>query len=525
MNVLLVNPPTLYRGSTLIEIDQTERDKNATMLPYYRRLLAMDTSPRNGFSTLTGEHLGLQSMQASLIMAGHQTSVLNACVELHTSLHQTLYKIREYTFDLIGFTGPLDVFTENLWLARELRESGYTGHITFGHDFATLNHKSILNLFVEFDSVIRGEGEQTIRNLANALEKKQPLYDIKSLTFRSGDGQVVVNSSAPAIRDLDQLPWVTRFDLPKVLNLKMSTAIYTKRGCPYQCSFCTTGAVSGLKHFQNLDRWRSRTAKNVVDEIEYLAKENHIRWFTIVDDLYLAKGHVGSQHALDVAENILGRQLNLEYMIDCRIDSIDEKVFRLLKRSGLRKVFVGAESSSEIALDKFKKGYKSNIVRKKLGILEELGIEIILGYIFFSPFDTLKGLEQNYRFILDLKQRDFNLFLQSARVYPGTSFHRDLEQQGLLIGEFPHFTALYTDPYVGKLAQMMENFSDTMLPMIRASALQGKKELVYSRDIIYSLLSSHLGDLIKYAQQGDESGLNSTYKKFMHELNLIIFQS
>src|SRR5207253_6270917 len=129
---------------------------------------------------------------------------LNACVELHTSLKQTFTRICDYTFDLVGFSGPLDVFSENLWLARVLRESGYTGHITFGHDFATLNHQILLELCPEFDSIVRGEGEVTICELANALEKNRPLEHVQGLSFRGQTG-VVINPPRSVVADLDQL--------------------------------------------------------------------------------------------------------------------------------------------------------------------------------------------------------------------------------------------------------------------------------------------------------------------------------
>ena len=142
MEIVLVNPPTLYRAKSVDEIQELELFSGT--IPYYERLLTLDTGKINGFSTLPGEHLGLQSISGYLHLHGHRVNIVNACVELHSSLSQTLKKILQYSFDLIGFSGPLDVFGENAWLALRLREKGFTGHITLGHDFATLNHKIIL---------------------------------------------------------------------------------------------------------------------------------------------------------------------------------------------------------------------------------------------------------------------------------------------------------------------------------------------------------------------------------------------
>lgn len=500
MRILLVNPPTLYRGKTIEELSQTNLIAPST--PYYKRLLGADNTKRKGVSTLPGEHLGLQSLQATLEKFGHETVVLNACVELHTNLPQTLKQIEEYSFDVIGFTGPLDVFSENLWLARNLRESGYTGHITLGHDFATLNHERILSLFPEFDSVVRGEGEITMLELANALEQKRPLKEVQGLSFRDGAG-IAVNSPRPVISNLDEFPWVTRYDLPAILGLKMSASIFTKRGCPYQCSFCTTGIVPLQEGLRGRERWRQRSAKDIVDEVEFLVDTFGISSLTIVDDLYLSKGSQGAQHALEVAEELLERQLRVSYMIDCRVDSIDRSIFKFLKKSGLRKAFIGVESASEVALDTFRKGYKPQIIKEKLHILEELDIEYILGYIMFNPLETIEGLEQSYQLVNDLDRHDHELFLQSVRIYPGTHLHRDLERRGLLVGKFPYFTAEYSNAQVKRIREMMDEFGTLAALKIRAAYDNGEWEANQQREQMYIQASDLLRKLLECAKQED----------------------
>src|SRR5579859_328628 len=519
MNILLVNPPTLYRGQTVDDLIRIGLSTAA--IPYYASILATDTSKVRGHSTLPGEHLGLQSLQASLREAGHHVELLNACVELHTSLNQTLIQIGQHHFELIGFTGPLDVFAENVWLARTLRESGYTGHITLGHDFATLNHWPILSLYPEFDSVVRGEGELTMLELAAALEQKRPLASIRGLSFRDQAGRVVANPSRPAL-DLNQLAWVTRVDLPKVLDLKMAPSIYTKRGCLYQCAFCTTGQVPLAEGLHGRERWRQRSPKRVVDEIESLTSQYDIEQITIVDDLYVSKGLVGADHALDIAEELLSRQLVIDYMVDCRVDSIERNTFMVLKKSGLRKVFVGVESASEVTLSSFRKGYKPEIIRSKLKILEELEIECVLGYIFFNPVDTLKGVRQSYQLVRDLNYHDFGVFLQAVRIYPGTTLYRELEQLGLIDGAFPYYTARYLDPSVGRLRDLMGEFGKLAGPILATAYASGGHEEVTRKAQLYELISVYLATLLECLECNDESGVEVTFERMVGEFRTLI---
>ena len=339
MNILLINPPTLYRGFDHASL--TKLDLNYPVTPYYERLWLSDRG-KKGFTTFPGEHLGLQSLKSNLLQHHHSVDIINACLERHTTLYETLSTVAENEFDLIGFTGPQDVFAEVYWLANKIREKGFTKHITLGHDFATLNHELLLKKYKDFDSVIRGEGEHTIVKLASSLEKSSDLKAIDGLTFRlESTGGIISNKSRLPIQNLDDLPWVDRDDLGKVKRLHFSPSIYTKRGCPYQCSFCTTGMVAIREGIRGSNVWRKRSASKVVDEMEILSKNYKVKYLSIVDDLYLAKGKDGAEHALTIAEEMISRNLSIQYMIDCRIDSIDLNHFELLKKSGLNKVFVG----------------------------------------------------------------------------------------------------------------------------------------------------------------------------------------
>lgn len=511
MELLLVNPPTLHRGRALKEL---EPDRRTT--PYYDLLKRVNREPWS----LPGEHLGLQSIQASADAHGHTSYVLNACIEMHSTLTQTLNRIQDHKVGLVGFSGPLDVFSENLWLAQQLREAGYTGHITLGHDFATLNHSDILRLFPEFDSIVRGEGEITLSELATALDQNLDLTDISGITYRKGT-KIVTNPPRPVIPTLDELPTVNREKLHSVLEVGLAPSIYTSRGCPYRCTFCTTGAVPDAEGIFGPARWRLRSPARVVDEVEFLSSEYGIRWVTMVDDLYLSKGRFGVRHALEIAHELLERQIDIEYMIDVRVDSIDEKTFALLRRSGLRKVFIGVESGSPLALASYGKGYHPEIIRKKLATLEDMDIDFILGYIFFSPLDTLEGLSQSLKLVVDLNVRDFSLFLQSVRVYPGTPLHHELARRGLLEGEFPFLSALYPNPFIERIRGIMGEFEYLVWLRTIGSEDNRQRTTVRKDDLVYELAVRLLSGLIDCGQREDIMEMDRLFSDIKTELLIV----
>jgi radical SAM superfamily enzyme YgiQ (UPF0313 family) len=523
MNIALLNPPTLHRAKSADEINVLEKSNN--FLPYYDRLLSLDESKEKGYSTLPGEHLGLQSIAAYAEAKGHSVIILNACLEKHSSLKQTLNVLKKIDFNLLGLTGPLDVFGENVWIASQLRDSGFTGHITLGHDFATLNHSIILENYSQFDSIVRGEGEITFCELSDRLESMQSLKGCLGLSFRSSDGRVIINSPRPPISNLDLLPWVKRTSLNQVISIGMSPSIYTKRGCPYHCSFCTTGSVPKQEDYSGDNRWRKRSPKLIVDEIEHIKSHQPIPFLTIVDDLFTAKSKNGSEHALAFAHEILARKIHVDFMIDCRADSIAPDTFSLLKRAGLRKVFVGIESGSTLSLQSFNKGYHPSIIYEKLKILEELDLDVVLGFIMFNPLDNLNGLEKSYHLIMDLDQQDFGLFLQEVRIYPGTPLYNKLLVQDQLKGTFPYFNADYNDEKVAHICTLLSEFGNLAVPLLRSTLTIDKSRAKTIRQNMFEILALGFKEILESMKTNDLTASHAHYKKMTENFKSLLENS
>lgn len=515
MHVVLINPPTLHRGRSVESLNSQPGQQ--PQRAYYRSILAADLGKSRGFSTLTGEHLGLQSLQANLLARGHTVELVNACAELHTDLRQTLGRLREHiqSAGIIGFTGSLDVLGENVWLARAVRALGYTGHITIGHDLATLNHEALLRTYIEFDSAVRGEGEETICELADALAEHRALASIRGLTFRDG-GDLTVNVDRPPVNNLDALPAVTRPHLRRVLDIGMSAAIYTTRGCPYRCAFCTTGEVSARSGLSDVGRWRQRSAARVVDEIERLVEEFNVSHVTIVDDLFIGKGG-RAEHALEFAAEIMERHLAIEYMFDCRVDGIERDTFAVLKRSGLRKVFVGIESGSARSLQVLGKGYKPSLVRQKLHILEQLDIDVIWGYIFFNPMDDIDGLGECLRLVLDGGCHDLGLLFQTVRVYPGTLFERILRSSNLLEGDFPYLRARFADTAVERIYCRVQDLAQVADEVVKGSD-QVSDGMCAQGEMVFRIVIDGLRNMLLAGRNGELAGIDSAYSEMIHVL-------
>lgn len=445
MHTVLVNPPTLFRWRWP---DASARATSS----YYESLLRHDRMRfPDGSSSLPGEHLGLQSISALMRDQGNSVSIVNGCVELHSSLHQTLEAVTAEKPDLVGFTGITDTFGEIVWLARGLRQRGFDGPIVLGNHHGTLNDGPVLAKHEEIDFVVRGDGELPLTKLVQALAGEIPFAAVPSLTWREGD--LLARSAIAAPVRLDTLPHPSRESVGAVLRLGMSVAMFTKRGCPYRCTFCATGQAAEVTSNLRGSAWRRKDPRLASEEFLRLVEDYGLRHITIVDDLFFGRDATSREWAQEFASHLVESGNRATFMIDCRVDSLDEVTIPLLKRAGLVRAFVGVESGSGIVRSALNKEYRSTDVVGALRILSGASIEVILGFVFFTPYDDRLSLLQSAHLLRLLHSKDFALHLQRMRVYPGTKLERDLKDLGLLRGHFPFFKFDFASPEVEILFQ------------------------------------------------------------------------
>jgi radical SAM superfamily enzyme YgiQ (UPF0313 family) len=444
LSVILVNPPSLYRSPSF----------GLSYFELSRRQLGVE-----GIWSLPGEHLGLRSIEASCAAHGIDVDVINGQVLFHRSTAETWDAIqasvrRNGTPVLVGFSGPCQVFRENLELAVLVKRTWPDCCTILGHDFGTLNYPRILEQHREFDFVCVGEGEHIFRTLASDLLQGRPPANAPGLAAR---GQLA--KPAPAL-DIDELPWPSRGDLAAVIAGGLSPAIFTSRGCPYRCTYCCTGEVAGLR--AGPSRHRLKSLDNVCAEIEQLVNGHGVRFISITDDLFVTKSLGSRERAEKFALRLIAAKLDVRFMVDLRVDSIERDVLKLLHEAGLRRMFVGVETSNPEQLEFYNKRYtrfddRRDYIRRQLAIPGELGIEILPGIITYHAESSIAELRDILDLIdgCDLKS-SYN-FLNRLIAYPGTGVYRRYLERGLLLDEWPVPTWQFADARIADIEQSMRD--------------------------------------------------------------------
>ncbi|WP_197717815.1 B12-binding domain-containing radical SAM protein [Mycobacterium basiliense] len=436
MTILLVNPPGVREYGRSYVGEQKLGD------------------PRL-YASMPMEHLGLMSIKAYAEAQGLEITSVNGLVAGHTCVEETWAAMQRAarfsgTPRLVGFSS-IDTFPEVLWLAQRARETWEGVHIALGNAIATLNYERILRQHDCFDFVIVGDGELAFTKLALAVANDAAVDHVPGLARRDDQGHIVC--SPATLVDLDELPRPARDELPTVLADGFAASVFSTRGCPYRCTFCGTGAMSAMF---GRNSYRAKSVDAVVDEIEYLKSDFNLDFVFISDDLFVSKHPSSQQRAADFASTMLRRGIDINFMVDIRLDSVvDLDLYKHLHRAGLRRVFIGLETGSYDQL----RAYRKQILNRgqdaadTVIALQRLGIEVIPGTIMFHPTVQPDELRETARLLRATRYTNAFKFLGRILPYPGTQLYQQYSDAGYLTSEWPLGQWDFVDPEATRVYQ------------------------------------------------------------------------
>lgn len=326
--------------------------------------------------------------------------------------------------DLVALTALTPTIGRALETAQVVKETLPDSIVVMGGYHPTFNFIETLE-DENVDIVIRGEGEYIMLNLVQALENQSSLHDVKGIVFEDKNSkEIVVNPEAPLIQNLDELPFPALNLLPmkKYRLLDMDThmtTMITTRGCPMQCSFCSSAAMHGKKI-------RERSVENIVDEIEYLKTNYDIDTIAFMDDTFTLK----KRKVMAICDEILKRNIEIMWGCTSRVDTLDEKLLKKMKESGCITIFIGVESADQQQLDNMCKNTTIAKIENAFKIAHKLKIRTIASVALGMPGDTKEIMNKTVKFVHKLKP---NYAIYSlATPYPGTRFYKEAFEKNLI---------------------------------------------------------------------------------------------
>ncbi len=394
--------------------------------------------------------LGLLHIAAVLEKEGIQVEVWPADV-LKLGWWEIEQEIRRFEPDLIGVTSTTENRFQSFRLIKSAKKVYPQALTILGGPHASMAAEDALSHIPELDLVVKGEGEMTMVELCQALEKKKDLSslaDIKGISFQQ-NGKIVSNPARPAIQDLDSLPFPAfhlvpfekynfRFEVPGQGMLPAINTI-TSRGCPFNCNFCATPINWGR-------RVRMRSAQNVIKEIETLIEKYKAQVIFFFDDTFNAN----PKRVEEICDLIMERKLKIFWKCDVRLDLIDKPLLEKMKKAGLFHLSFGLEAGSERVRNK--------IVNKKVNIRDfhnlvrwcrELEIIPNAFFIFSHPTETWEEAQETIKIIEQYKDK-IEGSIAILHIYPGTPLEKTAREIGVLPKNFSwtkrYFSRIITLP-------------------------------------------------------------------------------
>lgn len=335
-------------------------------------------------------------------------------------------------------------------LIEGLRSAGIVSHFTMGGHFPTHEPSLTLEAVPGLDSVIRHEGEVTLLDLLQHVDRRECWHEIPGLVFRDG-GRIVHNAPRPLIRDLDSLPFPERQGVSTFFRGLGAATLVASRGCLYDCSFCS---IQGFYAEPDGPPRRTRSPANVAEEMERLYDEAGVRIFSFKDDDLPTKSGRDRRWIEDFARELSDRGLagNILWRISCRVDDVDHDLMKRLQDVGLTCLYLGIETGSERGLKTFHKRSTMGDTYRALEVLDRLAMPFEYGFMLFDPDSSLGSIRENVEFLRRMCV-DGAVPVHFSKMFPyaGTPIARRLGEEKRLEGPLDRPDYRYPDGRVNFL--------------------------------------------------------------------------
>jgi anaerobic magnesium-protoporphyrin IX monomethyl ester cyclase len=343
----------------------------------------------------------------------------------HVSEGDLRRQLAELQPDVVGTTAitpSIYVAEHTLKIAQEVVPNALR---VLGGVHATFMYKQVLSEAPWIDVIVRGEGEEILVELMNALAEGRWPADrkrIKGIAYRDGE-QIVATQAASTVKDLDAInPDWSLLEWEKYIYVPLNRRVAIPnmaRGCPFTCSFC-----SQWKFWRD---YRVRDPIKVVDEIEDLVNNHGVGFFILADK----EPTINKKKFVQFCEELIARGLpdKVQWGINTRVTDIyrDRDLLKFYRKAGLVHVSLGTEAAAQMKLDIFNKETRVEENKEAIRLLREADILVEAQFIVGLDNETPETLEETFRMAWDWQPDLANWSMYTP--WPFTPLFEELRDQ------------------------------------------------------------------------------------------------
>jgi anaerobic magnesium-protoporphyrin IX monomethyl ester cyclase len=364
--------------------------------------------------------LGLGYLAAVLEKNGIEVEVID-CQASNYNYDDFKRELAKRKPDVVGVTAATRLYNSALEIIKKAKEAHPNCVTILGGPHVTFWNEKALQECPQLDIVVRREGEYTLLELAQRIEAGKNTQDVIGTTCRKGN-EFTVNPDRPYIENLDELPFPARhlWNLEAIRKAEDMFYLTTTRGCVYWCEFCAAVRMFGRKY-------RMRSVKNVVDELEYLYKTYGGKYYTFCDDAFT----VDQARTEELCNEIKKRGLEIQWNCGTRVDMVTKELLQKMKDTGCVSVWFGVESGEQKVLDNMHKGISTEQTIRTVGWVRELGLRPTPNVLLGFPGETKETAWKTIKFAEKISPDEI-AYYNIATPYPGTPMYDNVIKNGWL---------------------------------------------------------------------------------------------
>jgi radical SAM superfamily enzyme YgiQ (UPF0313 family) len=362
-------------------------------------------------------------------------SKLTLEIKLLDHLPNDISKVKKYSPDLIGISSLSFQYKNAVDFAVKIKEA-LNVPLLIGGLHISISPSSFDPVF---DAAIIGEGEQTLLEFVEHFDKfgksVKGLEKIDGLLYINEENKPVVTKKREPLKPLDIVPYPARelYNMNVILNDKKNvfgqcfgkgTYMFTSRGCPFKCSFCSSSRF--------WDSVRFHSADYVVEEINELINSYGVKFIRIFDDLF----SFNKKRMREIVKKVEEYKINkkVQFGMFTRADLFDDETASLLKRMNTSFIDFGMESGVQRILDILKQGrVKVEHLRRAVKLCRKYDISVGGSFVLGTPGETKQDMLDTLEFIKELKLD--KLYVYPLMPFVGTEMWEYAKKENLIDDE------------------------------------------------------------------------------------------
>ena len=370
---------------------------------------------------------GLAYLAGTLLKYNHEVEIYEQDVHHYPESHLT-HKLNNEYYDMVGlsFIGGYYEYRKAIKISEAINKSTQRPFYVIGGFGPTPAPKYFLKK-LQADTLVMGEGENTIIDLLNHIKEGKDLKGVLGIAYRIGN-KIRVNPSRPLIEDVDSIPMpayhlfnITHYRLLRMPNCSRTDFIMpllSGRGCTFTCNFC-----------YRMDKgFRGRSNEAIIEEMRYLKENFGITYIAFSDELLMSS----MERTMGLCQAIIDAKLDMKWDCNGRLNYAKPKVLNLMKKAGCVFVNYGIEAYDDQILKNMDKVLTIKQIEK--GIIETLKADLSPGYniIFGNIDETRETLMQGVDFLLKYDDGAQMRTIRPVTPYPGSPLYHLAIEKGMI---------------------------------------------------------------------------------------------